>query len=175
MRVVVKKRRPSRTRRGMPAGSSGVLPAEPPQRRRWSEDLLVPLAVLSLIFGIPSVVLAYAEVRLDLDHRSAVARIEQLSAGNRSGYPEARVVFPVPGRSPVDADVDRALGGDTLRVGDSIRIEYSPSDPSNARRAGTHSIVCFPIALASVAYLAFVPQLRSNRARRRRGDSAGPG
>jgi hypothetical protein len=133
-----KRRRPSRKRRGLPPGPSGLdLPPPPrfPRLDRWLPPLVGAITLISML--AVAVLVAFAvrdEIRLDLHHEQAVARVRYVEEGI-CGPGSIRVEFVAGGR-PVEATVARSWFGARPERGDQVRIEYLKSDPHVARRAG---------------------------------------
>ncbi|WP_250006730.1 hypothetical protein [Actinoplanes sp. M2I2] len=161
-----KKAKPSRKRRGRAPGPSGVpLTAGPAWRVTaglyWWVTFTV-VAGLALCFAASLIV--RDEVALDLHHRVALARVTDTHAGKGPGT--ARVVFTEDG-SVHEAVVQQPLLGSGLEVDDQLRVEYLPSRPAVARRAGAHDFLSFAAVIGTVVVPPLVVPLLRRRSRRR--------
>lgn len=164
-----KKRRPSRTRRGLTPGPAG--PPLPPVEPAWKLGLelafwivFTAAAVIALL--VLAVLTTRHEIALDLHHRNAVARVVDVSTGGK-GPGTARIRFPA-GDADAEATVLQPWFGRDSEVGDRLRIEYLPSNPEVARRAGAHDLVGLVAPLGVLALLVFIPELTRWQLRKRR-------
>ncbi|MEV4348164.1 hypothetical protein AB0J83_27225 [Actinoplanes sp. NPDC049596] len=126
------------------------------------------LCLLVLCFAL--VMVSRAEIMLDLRHHIAEGPVVETSTSVR-GPGSAEVAFTA-GDLQRTAWVEQPWWGTPASVGDRLRIEYSPTHPSVARRVGAHDAVSLAgvIASASLTGLAFEALRRraGRRPRRRR-------
>lgn len=111
------------------------------------------ISVLGVVtFAALLLLIARDEVRLDVRHDTAQARVIRTYSQSR-GPGGAVVRFTVDGR-PVEADVALSWFGDTPHTGATMAIEYDPSHPARARRAGSHDVVGIVVPLVAIAVFA---------------------
>jgi hypothetical protein len=105
------------------------------------------------------------EVLLDVHHSRATGVVQEASPGKAGGT--ARVTFSPDPYGPVTATVQLSIFHDLPRVGDRIEVEYDPSQPHRARRAGAHDVAAFGPFIAVIVAVGFVWG-RGDRWRRRK-------
>ncbi|MEU8821036.1 DUF3592 domain-containing protein [Actinoplanes sp. NPDC048796] len=130
------------------------------------------LAGLSaVVVGIALFMVAREEVLLDLHHRVTEGTVIGISTSLR-GPGSVDVVYSADGREHTTS-VGQSWWGGSVYTGDHVRIEYSPSHPSLARRAGAHDALSLVggLAACTVAGVAF----EGLRRRRRRRVTGGAG
>lgn len=110
--------------------------------------------------------LLWWEFLLDRHSVTATATVVEVRAGVRSpGTLLDRLPAP---ESTVTALVSQGWTDD-YRVGDPIRIEYSPDDPTVARVAGSHDLLkIVPVIVGWAAFFAFLRWADGPRRARRR-------
>ena len=126
----------------------------------WWWGIFTVLA--GLVLCVVSFLMVRDEIALDVRQGVAVARVATISAGRGPGI--ARVDFPADGK-PREAAVEQPFFGHALEPGDQSRIDYLPSNPAVARRAGTHDPIGFAVVLDGLVVAAFVSLVRPLRRR----------
>ncbi|MGR6318772.1 hypothetical protein Q2K19_32155 [Micromonospora soli] len=159
-----KRSRPSRARRGLTPGPSGLPlpPAEPVWRLQLAMYGWLAFTVLAGIgFCIGAGIVVRDEVALDLDHRHTVGRVIDVHTSIR-GPGSVRVSYLADGRQ-VEATVEQPWIGRDADIDDEVRIEYLASDPMVARRAGAHDLVGVVVAFGVPALFAIASTLLRRR------------
>lgn len=110
-------------------------------------------ALAGLALCIVSFLIVRDEIALDVRHGVAVANVITISSGRGPGT--ARVDFPADGKLR-EAAVEQPFFGPALEPGDQARIEYLPSNPAVARRAGTHDLTGYAVVLGWLVLSALV-------------------
>ena len=85
-------------------------------------------------------VLLWDEITLDLHHVTTTAQVTGVDDVYQRGPASLEVRFTAGGK-PVTTTVGQGFPHHLPGVGDQIRIEYAPSDPGHARRAGVHDLL----------------------------------
>jgi len=108
--------------------------------------------ILAIVMGVMAVfilviVVGRSEVQLDRSHATATAKVTAVNPGGRNSPGSLDVTFAV-GDQMVRTSVQQPYLGPSYSVGQSIQVQYLPSDPYTARIAGQHD------ALQVVGYVA---------------------
>jgi hypothetical protein len=104
---------------------------------------IAALCLLPLL--VVTVDVIHGEIALDLDHRVVDARVIEVHTSRR-GPDSLQVAFSADGHQH-EAHIQQPWFGAPVDPGVSVRIEYLPSDPAVARRAGAHDLVGYAEAV----------------------------
>ena len=131
---------------------------------RWGLALwggITVVAALAMVFFLGLAVVD--EVTLDLHHKRVEAIVVRTNWGRWNDTADVR--FRPGVAAAIEAKVQLAPFSDDPSAGDRIAIEYDPSDPTRARRAGAHDILV-PVVFFGLVAAASVFAIRRDQRRR---------